>query len=84
MGKKPKPIEVKPEWFDEALEAIAKAREDMVWQPWEDEKIQGYKDRVSERDLCERLNELRAERDLPPRPLGSVRAAIAKAKGRAK
>lgn len=79
MGKKPKAIEVKPEWFDEELEAAAKAREATEWQEWEKQMVIHYSGRrVGGILLAKALNARRAKDGLPPRTVSCVRSAISR------
>lgn len=76
MAKK-REIKVKPEWFDEELEAAAKVAEGKVWQQWEREMIRRYSARgVGGGPLAARINARRAESGLSPRTVGSVRCAV--------
>ena len=77
MAKTPRAIEVKPEWFDEELEAAAKTRETMGWQEWEKQMICHYSARgVGGGLLAQALNARRAKDGLPARTVSSVRNAI--------
>jgi len=77
MGKTPRAIEVKPEWFDEELEAAAKTRETMGWQEWEREMVKHYSARgVGGGLLAKALNARREKGGLPARTVSSVRNAI--------
>lgn len=77
MAKTPRAIEVKPEWFDEELEAAAVYRESLGWLGWEKEMIRHYTSRgIGGCLLAKTINAKRGKAGLPARTVSSVRSAI--------